>query len=93
MSDQTPFDTSRSFVTADEFKKELDAVLEYVELTSESLNLPTPNEVFVDAGAKRHWLLRYAIRFAARCASHCVTHMRAENAEGSGTKDGSGRWH
>ncbi len=93
MSNQPPFDTSRLSVTADEFKDELDCVLEYVELTSDSLNLPTPDEMFIDARAKRHWLLRYAVRFAARCASQCVTQLKSEIVEGKSTEEDSGRWH
>ncbi len=69
MSARNPLDTSKFTITAEDFKDELDHVLAYVQLASARCDLPTLDDLFVEADSNRYWLLCYAVRFAARCAA------------------------
>lgn len=87
MSARNPLDTSKFTITAEDFKHELDRVLDYVQLASAQCDLPTLDDLFVEADTNRYWLLCYAIRFAARCATQRVegiTQHLAEEAMESG---------
>lgn len=81
MSAQRLPNTSKLSVTAEDFKDELDGVLEYVELASDRYDLPTLDDLFLEANSNRYWLLRYALRFAARCAYMRVARIKCEMAE------------
>ena len=81
MSARRPLDTSRFTITADDFKDELDRVLDYVQLASARCDLPTLDDLFVEADTNRYWLLCYAIRFAARCATQRVEDIAQDVAD------------
>ena len=81
MSALNPLDTSKFTITAEDFKDELDRVLEYVQLVSARCDLPTLDDMFVEADSNRYWLLCYAIRFAARCATQRVEGIAQHIAE------------
>ena len=51
-------------------------VLDYVELASDRCDLPTLDDLFLEADTDRYWLLCHTIRFAARCAYHRVAQMQ-----------------
>ena len=81
MSAHNPLDTSQFTITAEDFKHELDRVLEYVQLASARCDLPTLDDLFVETDTNRYWLLCYAIRFAARCAAQRVEGIARNIAE------------
>ena len=92
MSALNPLDTSKFTITAEDFKDELDRVLEYVQLASARCDLPTLDDMFVEADTNRYWLLCYAIRFAARCATQRadgIARHIAEEAMESGACEAS----
>lgn len=81
MSAPHPLNTSKLSITAEDFKGELDGVLEYVEIASDRYDLPALDDLFLEADTDRYWLLCYAIRFAARCAYQRVVQIKQEMAE------------
>ena len=81
MSAHRPLDTSNFTITAEDFKDELDRVLDYVQLASARCDLPTLDDLFIEADTNRYWLLCYAIRFAARCATQRVEDIAQDVAD------------
>ena len=81
MSARKPLDTSKFKITAENFKDELDSVLEYVQLASARQDLPTLEELFIEPDTNRYWLLCYSIRFAATCATQRVENIAREIAD------------
>ena len=90
MSARNPLDTSKFTITAEDFKHELDRVLDYVRLASARCDLPTLDDMFVEADTNRYWLLCYAIRFAARCAAQRVEGIAQHIAEEAMESSASG---